>query len=84
LTLSLTEMGKSCAIAILEEQQQQISQVLTVLTPKQQQLSTLLTKITSQQPSIGEQAEFMCWLCDLSIYPLEIYQDRWIKLNNIK
>jgi DNA-binding MarR family transcriptional regulator len=85
VTLSLTEMGRGCAIAILKERQQQIAQLLTALTPKQQQkLSTLLTKIASQQPSIGDQAEFMCRLCDMSICPLEDCQDRWTKLNDTK
>ncbi|MGB7412843.1 MAG: MarR family transcriptional regulator [Thermosynechococcaceae cyanobacterium] len=84
VTLALTEVGKGVAIAILQERQQQIAQVLTVLTPQdQQQLSQLLTKITSQQPSIGEQAEFMCRLCDMSACPLEACQDQWTKLNDL-
>ncbi|MGF1603601.1 MAG: MarR family winged helix-turn-helix transcriptional regulator [Thermosynechococcaceae cyanobacterium] len=85
VTLSLTEVGAGVAIAILQERQQQIAQALTVLTlEEQQQLSHLLLKLTSQHDHIGEQAEFMCRLCDMSVCPLAICQDRWSGLNNAK
>ena len=82
VTLSLTEAGEGVAIAVLRERQQQIAQTLTVLTSdEQQQLSQILTKISSQQPNIGEQAEFLCRLCDMSVCPLDVCQDRWAELN---
>ncbi len=83
VTLSLTEVGETVAIAILKERHQQIAQALTVLTPtEQQQLIQLLTKISKQQPDTGEQAEYMCRLCDMSICPLDACHDRWAELRN--
>jgi DNA-binding MarR family transcriptional regulator len=83
--LSLTDVGAGIAILILKKRQQNIAQILAVLTvQEQQQLSQLLTKVASQHPVAGEQAEFICRLCDMSTCPLEACQGRWAELNQAK